>query len=193
MALSAGALASFALPPAFAGAATAPVRTGFAPVPDGKVWYRVYGSGPKTPILTLHDGPGAAHNYLLPLRALADDRPVIFYDQLGCGLSDSPRGEGPYHIARFVAEVDAVREALGLQRVILYGHSWGTMLAIEYFVTGHGRDRVCSRWSARVTRTGRSTRSSSTCSTRRTYFARSRRPTRWPRSRTSRSHRRTRS
>jgi proline iminopeptidase len=139
LALSAGALASLALPSTFADAATAaPARTGFAPVPAGKVWYRVYGSGPKTPILTLHGGPGAAHNYLLPLRALADERPIIFYDQLGCGLSDAPHGDGPYHIARFVAEVDAVRKALGLERVILYGHSWGTMLAIEYFATGHG-------------------------------------------------------
>src|ERR1700747_2183256 len=113
-------------------------QSGMAKVPGGRVWWMKSGGSGKTPILTLHGGPGAAHNYLLPLRALADDRPVIFYDQLGCGLSDAPRGEGPYHVSRCVAEVDAVREALGLERVILYGHSWGTMLAIEYFATGHG-------------------------------------------------------
>jgi proline iminopeptidase len=58
---------------------------GYAPVPGGRVWWRKVGSGPKTPILLLHGGAGAAHNYLLPLAALAKDRTVIFYDQLGCG------------------------------------------------------------------------------------------------------------
>jgi len=115
-----------------------PASAGYIEVPGGRVWWQKYGNGPKTPLLLLHGGPGAAHNYLLPLRALADERPVIFYDQLGCGLSDSPPQEAPYHIPRFVQEVDAVRKALELDRVILYGHSWGSMLAIEYLVTGHG-------------------------------------------------------
>lgn len=50
----------------------------------------------------------------------------------------TPPGEKPYHIARFVEEVDSVRRALQLDRVILYGHSWGSILAIEYLATGHG-------------------------------------------------------
>ncbi len=113
--------------------------SGYITVPGGKVRYWKYGSGSRTPLLTLHGGPGAAHNYLLPLKALADDRPVIFYDQLGCGQSDAPPDKKWYHADRFVTELDAVREALGLERVVLFGHSWGTMLAIEYFATGHGR------------------------------------------------------
>ncbi len=129
-----------------AGAAAAvPVRrprpadaTGRVQVPGGKVWWRRVGSGPKTPLLTLHGGPGMGHDYLLPLRALADERPVIFYDQLGCGRSDAPEDERLYRIPRFVREVDAVRQALGLQRIVLYGHSWGSMLAIEYMVTTGG-------------------------------------------------------
>jgi proline iminopeptidase len=87
----------------------------------------------------LHGGPGAGHNYLLPLAALAGDRPVIFYDQLGCGRADSPPDESLYTIQRSVDEVDAVRRALGLEHVILYGHSWGSMLAIEYMCQGRGR------------------------------------------------------
>jgi proline iminopeptidase len=127
--------------PAFAGY-TSPVHgrgdeSGYVQVPGGRVWWQKFGRGSKTPILTLHGGPGAAHNYLLPLRALAEDRTVIFYDQLGCGLSDAPEDDGPYHIGRFVEELDVLRHALGLDRVVLYGHSWGTMLAIEYFATGH--------------------------------------------------------
>lgn len=111
-------------------------ETGHIDVPGGMVWYRSVGSGPKTPLLLLHGGPGAGHDYLQPLRALARGRRVIFYDQLGCGRSDAPEDETLYRVPRFVDEVDAVRRALKLDRVILYGHSWGTILAIECFATG---------------------------------------------------------
>jgi proline iminopeptidase len=110
-------------------------QTGYVEVPGGRVWWMRAGSGPKTPLLLLHGGPGAGHNYLLPLRALADERPVIFYDQLGGGRSDAPEDESLYTVARSVEELDAVRNALGLDRIVLFGNSWGAMLAIEYFVT----------------------------------------------------------
>jgi proline iminopeptidase len=63
---------------------------------------------------------------------------VIFYDQLGCGNADSPADEKIYTIQRSVDEVDAVRKALGLERIVLFGHSWGSMLAIEYLCQGRG-------------------------------------------------------
>jgi proline iminopeptidase len=97
------------------------------------------GTGSKPPILTLHGGPGAGHDYLLSLAALASDRPVVFYDQLGCGKADSPPDESIYTIQRSVDELGAVRKALGLDRVVLYGHSWGAMLAIEYLCQGRGQ------------------------------------------------------
>ncbi|HEY1753363.1 MAG TPA: proline iminopeptidase-family hydrolase [Caulobacteraceae bacterium] len=115
-----------------------PDREGMADVPGGRVWWRKVGDGPKPPLLTLHGGPGAGHNYLLPLQALAQDRAVVFYDQLGCGKADSPADEGIYTIQRAVDEVDAVREALGLSEIVLFGHSWGSMLAIEYMCQGRG-------------------------------------------------------
>jgi len=127
---------------AMAGTAeAAPVQTGegYIDVPGGKVYWRRFGEGKKTPLLTLHGGPGAAHNYLLPLKALATDRPVIFYDQLGCGRADSPPDESLYTVQRAVDEVDAVRQALSLDRIILYGHSWGSMLAIDYLCQGRGK------------------------------------------------------
>ncbi len=114
-------------------------ETGQISVPGGKVWWRRFGKDKrKTPLLLLHGGPGAGHNYLLPMKALGNERPVIFYDQLGCGLSDAPEDESLYRFPRFVDELDAVRKALSLDRVILFGNSWGGMLAIEYLVTGRG-------------------------------------------------------
>jgi proline iminopeptidase len=128
--------AAVAAPQAFA---AQPVTEGRAKVPGGTIWWQKVGSGSKPPLLTLHGGPGAGHNYLLPLAALADDRPVIFYDQLGCGKADSPQDEKIYTIQRSVDEVDAVRKALGLEKIVLFGHSWGSMLAIEYMCQGRGK------------------------------------------------------
>ncbi len=119
--------------------ASAPQSEGYATVPGGKVYWRKFGAGGKTPLLTLHGGPGASHNYLLPLQALADERPVVFYDQLGCGRADPPEEDIAYSIQRSVDEVDAVRAALGLEQVVLLGHSWGALLAVEYLCQGRGR------------------------------------------------------
>jgi proline iminopeptidase len=111
--------------------------TGFVPVEGGRVWYEVRGSGTRTPLLVLHGGPGIPHDYLQNLDLLGDDRPVVFYDQLGCGRSDRPDDPTLWTRARFAREVDAVRDALGLDEVVLYGHSWGSILAVDY-LTGKG-------------------------------------------------------
>jgi proline iminopeptidase len=108
---------------------------GFVDVPGGRVWYRIAGGGTATPLLLLHGGPGAPSYYLKPFEALADERPVIFYDQLGAGRSDPITDTTLLTVERFVAELAAVREALGLDEVHLLGHSWGTMLATDYLLT----------------------------------------------------------
>jgi proline iminopeptidase len=90
------------------------------------------------PLLALHGGPGLTHDYLEPLAALADERPIVFYDQLGSGRSDRPADPGLWRIERFVDEVGAVRAALGLDRLHLFGHSWGAMLASDYLLTAPG-------------------------------------------------------
>ncbi len=110
-------------------------REGRISVTGGEVWYRVVGGGPGIPLLTLHGGPGAGHDYLESFEALGDERPVVFYDQLGCGLSDKPDDTSLWRIDRFVREVDQVREALGLERVHLLGQSWGGWLSIEYMLS----------------------------------------------------------
>ena len=102
---------------------------------DGyQIWYRCVGNG-GIPLLTLHGGPGAGHDYLEPLERLATDRPVIFYDQLGCGESDQPDDRSLWQIERFVAEVNTVRQSLGLEQIHLLGQSWGGWLAIEYMLS----------------------------------------------------------
>src|SRR5204863_2516161 len=80
-----------------------------------------------------HGGPGAPHDYLENLEALATDtRRVIFYDQLGCGHSDQPDDTSLWRVERFADELATVRRELGLDRVHILGQSWGGMLAIEY-------------------------------------------------------------
>lgn len=108
---------------------------GYVDVTGGKVWYEVVGSGTATPLLLLHGGPGATSHYLGPLRRLADERPVIFYDQLGCGRSDRPKDSSLWQIGRFVEELAQIRSALGLEKVHILGHSWGSMLVVEYLLT----------------------------------------------------------
>jgi proline-specific peptidase len=115
-----------------------PYQDGFLAFRGHRVWYRIVGEhreDAKPPLLVLHGGPGAAHDYLEPLSLLAEDRQVIFYDQLGCGLSDHPHDPSLWTVSLFVEEVAAVREALGLGSLHILGQSWGGMLAMEYALT----------------------------------------------------------
>lgn len=108
---------------------------GMINVPGGKVWYRMAGvEKSNIPVLVIHGGPGAPHNYMEPLEALADERPVVFYDQLGCGNSERPSDKSLWEVDRFVEELDQVRNTLGLKKVHLVGQSWGTMLIVEYML-----------------------------------------------------------
>ncbi len=117
---------------------------GFVPVPGGNVWYRIAGSDSAgTPLLVLHGGPGASSDYLESLEALADERPIVFYDQLGGGNSDRPGDPSLWTVNRSVAEIEAVCKALGLSEVHILGQSWGTALAVEYTLSA-GRDRTRS-------------------------------------------------
>lgn len=110
---------------------------GFLEVGDGRVWYRRYGEpGSRPPLLCLHGGPGMPHDYLEPLAALADERPVIFYDQLGCGRSPVGATAPRWTVARFQTELERVRAGLGLAETHLFGNSWGGMLAMSHALQG---------------------------------------------------------
>lgn len=116
-----------------------PTKEGFVKFRGHKVWYRIVGEREKPgkfPLLCLHGGPGATHDYLEPLEAMADTgRRVIFYDQLGAGNSDHPHNPALWTVPLFVEELGVVREALGLDRLHILGQSWGGMLGMEYALT----------------------------------------------------------
>ena len=111
---------------------------GTIPFRGRETWYRIVGDGEapgKLPLLCLHGGPGACHDYLEALERVAETgRRAIFYDQVGCGNS-SRTDESMWNVETFVDEVGAVREALGLDRTHVFGSSWGGMLAMEYALT----------------------------------------------------------
>jgi proline iminopeptidase len=112
------------------------VREGYIEVRGGRIWYRSVGQGRGgVPLLVLHGGPGIPHDYLEPLEPLGDERPVIFYDQLGCGNSDRPDDPDLWTIERFTDEIDLVRAFLRLDTVHILGQSWGSMLATDYMLT----------------------------------------------------------
>jgi proline iminopeptidase len=109
---------------------------GYINVTGGRVWYQLFNKNAEgTPVIILHGGPGSSCYSLQGLKALAEDRPVIFYDQLGCGKSDRPADTSLWRIERFVEELAQVRQALNLEEVHILGHSWGTTLAAAYCLT----------------------------------------------------------
>jgi proline-specific peptidase len=116
-----------------------PTQEGFVSFHGYNVWYRTVGDRDepgKLPLICLHGGPGAPHDYLEPLEAMAaTGRRIILYDQLGCGNSDQPHNPSMWTVDLFVEEVGVVRRALELERVHILGQSWGGMLAMEYALT----------------------------------------------------------
>ena len=112
-----------------------PVEEGRIPFRGYETWYRSLGDGPGLPLLCLHGGPGSTHVGLTALEPLADERRVVLYDQLGSGNSSQPSDPSLWTVELFLAELANVRDALGLERLHLLGHSWGGMLAQEYALT----------------------------------------------------------
>ena len=121
-------------------ATTFPVQEGMVPFRGHETWYRIVGDSDapgKFPLVCLHGCPGAAHDYLESLQAMAETgRRVIFYDQLGCGRSSIPESKPEmWTVELYVDELNAVRSTLGLDRIHLLGQSWGGMLGTEYALT----------------------------------------------------------
>jgi L-proline amide hydrolase len=109
---------------------------------EAETWYRVTGhldAGGPTPLVALHGGPGATHDYLTSLTDLASSgRPVVLYDQIGNGRSTHlpERGADFWTVELFVRELHNLVDALGIRdRHHVLGQSWGGFLAQEYALT----------------------------------------------------------
>ncbi len=123
------------------------------PVVGGKykVWTKKMGSGP-VKVLLLHGGPGFPHVYLEAMESFLPQAGIemYYYDQLGVGNSDVPDDPSLWTLARYLTEVEEVRQGLGLDHFVLYGHSWGGILAMEYALNyqEHLRGLVISNMTA---------------------------------------------
>jgi proline iminopeptidase len=110
-----------------------PIRT---PKGEFHVWTKRVGSNPTMKVLLLHGGPGATHEYLEAFDSYFPGAGIeyYYYDQLGSAYSDQPDEPELWETARFVEEIEQVRQALGLDRTnfYLYGHSGGGVFALEY-------------------------------------------------------------
>ncbi|MEU6854406.1 alpha/beta hydrolase [Actinacidiphila alni] len=99
--------------------------------PDGtRLVYHVLGDGP--PLICLPGGPMQASAYLGDLGGLSAARRLILLDLRGTGESAVPEDPASYRCDLVVADVEALREHLGLDRMDLLGHSAGTNLAVQY-------------------------------------------------------------
>lgn len=113
-----------------------------------QTWYKVFGDLKTSvpPLIVLHGGPGACHEYLLPLTDLAHSRPIIFYDQIGNGKSTHlPHKKGDeefWTVELFKNELDNLLSHLGLNErpIDVLGHSWGGMLAVEWAASASARN-----------------------------------------------------
>jgi proline iminopeptidase len=107
------------------------VRESLLTIAGAKLFVRDVGQG--RPIIVLHRGPDFDHSYLLPeLDRLADSHRLIYYDQRGRGRSAAGVRPEDVTLASDITDLDAVRKQFRLGSVILLGHSWGTVLALEY-------------------------------------------------------------
>jgi len=135
------------------GAQMIPIET---PLGPHRVWVKRIGNNPSLRLLLLHGGPGSTHEYLEACDSFLPAAGVeyYYYDQLGSGFSDQPTDPSLWDLDRFVDEVEQVRRALGLDRndFVLYGQSWGGILAMEYALhyQQHLRGLVISNMMASV-------------------------------------------
>jgi L-proline amide hydrolase len=109
---------------------------------SGATWFKYFSAGDnheKSPLVVLHGGPGAAHNYAHPIADLLTNlgRPVLLYDQIGCGKSSHHQNAPKdfWTIDLFLTELELLLDHLNIHDDFhLLGHSWGGMLGMEYAV-----------------------------------------------------------
>ena len=117
------------------------VQEGYAQFRGYQTWFRITGDlrAGKPPVVILHGGPGAAHDYTDSFKLLANrGRAVVHYDQLGCGRSTHLRGKPAdfWTVQLFLDELNNLLQQLGIAASYhVVGQSWGGMLGAEHGVT----------------------------------------------------------
>jgi len=107
------------------------VQQGFVESQGALIYYETVGRG--APLLIVHGGPGASHDYFLPyLLPLMRTNQLIFIDECGSGKSSKLEDPKAYTVANMVEDIEAVRQGLGLGKISLLGHSFGGVLAQAY-------------------------------------------------------------
>jgi len=108
-----------------------PIQQGYVDAHGEMIYYEIIGHGP--PLMIVHGGPGASHDYFLPyLLPLARQNRLIFIDERGSGRSEKLDNPIGYTVENMVEDVEAVRQELGLGKISLLGHSYGGVLAQAY-------------------------------------------------------------
>jgi len=102
---------------------------GYVDVEGGEIWYGIIGEGDEPPYLYFHGGPGGKSIGGAYLNSISDSRPIILMDQLGSGLSTYHEDTLLLKVEKFVDQVKALTDEF-----YLTGHSWGTALALEYYL-----------------------------------------------------------
>jgi proline iminopeptidase len=112
-------------------AAVLKIEEGYVDAQGVFIYYKAFGSGP--PLLILHGGPGASHDYFLPhLAPLSTKNRLVFIDERGGGKSPKLENPADYTAENMVEDAEAVRKALRLGKINLLGHSCGGVLAQAY-------------------------------------------------------------
>ena len=107
----------------------------FVSVNGTRLWVETEGSG--EPLIVLVGGPANSHVSLHPaFSALSDRFQVIYYDYRGRGRSDAVTAQKEVTFARDVEDLEALRKAMGLARIHLYGFSYGGLVA-QAFALAH--------------------------------------------------------
>jgi proline iminopeptidase len=105
---------------------------------DGReLHYQRSGTGP---VLVVHPGgPGFSTTYLGDMSGLGDRHTLVILSPRGTGASDRPADPGDYHLDDYVADLEELRDHLGLEKMLLLGYSHGGIVAQAYALAHPGR------------------------------------------------------
>lgn len=106
----------------------------YAQLSSSNIWHHVIGNGDQIPILMLHGGPGGSSASLYALADLSINHPIIIFDQAGTGKSGHLTDTALMNMEFMVGQLNEFIHFLGLKKYYIYGHSWGCMLGLDYYL-----------------------------------------------------------